>query len=167
MGHTGEMMTMDRGALIKVSRKYKLNVGSSTESELVSIDNVLGIMMRSEYFMEAQGYTIKNNMLYQDTKSIILLAKTNHMSAGKAIKHTKNSGFLVADKITQDELTVQHRGTELMWDDDNTKPLQGNRFRQLFRSVLMSIPPNYDNNVESRNMHPLLLLKAEAEWGDI
>ena len=58
-----------------VSRKHKLNVGSSTESELVSIANVLGVMMWCKYFMEAQGYTIDNNILYQDNKFPILLAK--------------------------------------------------------------------------------------------
>ena len=58
------MLTIGRGALITISRKQKLNVGSSTGSELVSIADVLGIMIWSKYFMEAQGYTIKNNMLY-------------------------------------------------------------------------------------------------------
>ena len=42
-GHTGAMMTRGRGALIDVSRKHKLNVGSFTESELVSIVDVLGL----------------------------------------------------------------------------------------------------------------------------
>ena len=44
-GHTGAMMTTDRGVLLNISRKHKLNVGSSTESELVSIADVLWIMM--------------------------------------------------------------------------------------------------------------------------
>ena len=52
-GHTEAMITMGRGALINVSRKHKLNVGSSTESELVSIADVLGIMMLSKYLNEA------------------------------------------------------------------------------------------------------------------
>ena len=161
-GHTGAMMTMGRGALINISRKHKLNVGSSTESELVSIADVLGVMMWSKYFMEAQGYTIENNVLYQDNKSTILLAKNVRMSAGKASRHIKNRFFLITDKIAQDELTVQHRGTELMWADGNTKPLQGNGFR-LFRSVLMGIQPDYDDDDERRNTHPLLLPKAETE----
>ena len=93
------MMTMGRGALLNVSRKHKLNVGSSTESELVSIADVLGIMMWSKYFMEAQGYTIENNVLFQDNKSTILLAKNGCMPAGKASRHIKNHFFLIADKI--------------------------------------------------------------------
>ena len=92
-------MTMGRGALIIISRKHKLNVGSSTELELASITDVLGIMRWSKYFMEVQGYTITNNLLYQDNRSAILLAKNDLMLAGKANKHIKNGCFLVIDKI--------------------------------------------------------------------
>ena len=44
-GHTGTMMTMGKGAIINILRKQKLNVESSTESELVSIADVQGIMI--------------------------------------------------------------------------------------------------------------------------
>ena len=92
-GHTGAIMSMGKGAMVNISRKHKLNVGSSTESELVSIADVLGMMMWCKYFMEAQGYTIENNILYQDNKSTILLAKNGRMSAGKNSKHIKNRFF--------------------------------------------------------------------------
>ena len=48
-----------------------------------------------------------------------------------------------------------------MWAHGNTKPLQGDRF-WLFRSVLLGIPPDYDDDLEQRNTYPLLLPKAEA-----
>ena len=86
-------MSMGKGAMVNISRKHKLNVGSSTESELVSIADVLGMMMWCKYFMEAQGYTIENNILYQDNKSTILLAKNGKMSAGKNSKHIKTRVF--------------------------------------------------------------------------
>ena len=60
--------------------------------------------------MEAQGYTIEDNVLYQDNKSTILLAKNGRMSAGKASRHIKNQFFLITDKIAQDELTVYNTG---------------------------------------------------------
>ena len=75
--------------MVNISRKHKLNVGSSTESELVSIADVLGMMMWCKYFMEAQGYTIENNILYQHNKSTILLAKNGRMSVGKNSKYIK------------------------------------------------------------------------------
>ena len=55
-GHTGAMMSMGMGAIVNVSRRHKLNVESSTESESVSIADVLGVMIWCKYFMEAQGY---------------------------------------------------------------------------------------------------------------
>ena len=159
-GHTGAMMSMGKGAIVSVSRKHKLNVGSSTESELVSIADVLGVMMWCKYFMEAQGYTIDNNLLYQDNKSTILLAKNGRMSAGKASRHIHHRFFLITDKIEKGDVTVEHRGTKEMWADGNTKPLQGAGFRT-FRSKLMGIPKNYDDNTEQDRTHPLLLPKPE------
>ena len=81
-----------------------MNVASSTESELVSMADFLGMIMWCKYFMEAQGYTIENNILYQDNKSTILLAKNGRMLAGKNSKHIKNRFFLITDKVAQREL---------------------------------------------------------------
>ena len=51
--HAGAIMSMGKEAIINISRKHKLNVGSSTESELVSIADVLGMMMWCKYFIDA------------------------------------------------------------------------------------------------------------------
>jgi hypothetical protein len=138
---------MGKGGMVNISRKHKLNVGSSTESELVSIADVLGMMMWCKYFMEAQGYTIENNILYQDNKSTILLAKNGRMSAGKNSKHIKNRFLLITDEVTQEDLEIQHMGTEEMWAGVNTKPLQGKKFN-VMRVQVMEIPVEYDDNVE-------------------
>ena len=149
-------MSMGKGAIVNVSRKHKLNVGSSTESELVSIADVLGVMMWCKYFMEAQGYTIDNNLLYQDNKSTILLAKNGHMSAGKGSRHIHHRFFLITDKIEKGDVTVEHRRTKEIWADGNTKALQGAGFRT-FRSKIMGIQENYDDDAERVRTHPLLL----------
>ena len=143
-------------------------MGSSTEFELVSIAIVLGMMMWCKYFMEAQGYTIENNILYQDNKSTILLAKNGRMSAGKNSKHIKNRFFLITDKVAQEELEVHHKGTDEMWADVNTKPLQGTKFR-VMRAQVMGIDVEYDDDAERRRTHPLLLPKLESvslTWDD-
>ena len=64
-GHTGARMLMGKGAAVNIPRKHKLNTGNLTEAELISIADVLGMMMWRKYFMEGQGYTIENNILYQ------------------------------------------------------------------------------------------------------
>ena len=92
-----------------------MNTGSSSEAELVIIADVLGMMMWCKYFTEAQGYTIDNNVLYQDNKSTILLAKNGRISAGKNRKHIKNRFFLITDKVAQGDLKIEHMGTDSMW----------------------------------------------------
>ena len=118
-------MSMGKGAIVNIARKHKMNVGSSTESELVSITDVLGMIMLCKCFMEAQGYTIESNVLYQDNKSTILLAKNGRMSAGKNCWDIKNWFFLITDRVDQGDLLISHMGTKSMWADVNTKPVQG------------------------------------------
>ena len=108
----------------KYARKHKVSVASLTESELVSISNVLGMNLWYKDFMETQWYIIESNLLYQD-KSTILLAKNGRMLAGKNSKHIKNRFFLITDKVAQGDLLIQCMGTKNMLADVNTKPVQG------------------------------------------
>ena len=87
-------MSMGKGALVNIARNHKLNTVSSTETELVSITYVIGMMMWCKYFMEAQGYAIENNILYQDNKPTILLAKNGRMRSGKIEKISRGGFFL-------------------------------------------------------------------------
>ncbi len=67
--HTGGGLTMDRGFPIVSSTKQKLNTRSSTESELVGVDDMMSIIVWSLYFLMTQGYGITQNLLLQDSKS--------------------------------------------------------------------------------------------------
>ena len=145
-GLTVAMISMGKGSIVNVSRKHKLNTGSSTEAELVSISEVIGMMMWYKYFMEAQEYTIDNNILYQDNKSTILLAKNGRMSAGKNSKHIKNRFLLITDKVAQGDLKIQHKGTDKMWADVNTKPTKGERFR-FMRGEVIGVSAECDDDV--------------------
>ena len=75
--------------------------------------------MWCKYFMEAQGYEIENDILYQDNKSIIFLPNNGRSSAGKNSKHTKNMSLLITDKVDMGDLKIQHKGTDEMWSDVN------------------------------------------------
>lgn len=84
-------------------------MGNSTESGLVSIVDVVRMVMWCKYCMESQGYTIENNMLYQDNKSTILLAKNRWLSVGKNNKHIRNQVCLITDKIVQGDMKIIHK----------------------------------------------------------
>ena len=71
--HTGAMMTFGSGVVQSLSRKQKLNTRSSTEAELVAVDDASTLILWTQLFLEAQGYDIEKNILYQDNKATILL----------------------------------------------------------------------------------------------
>jgi hypothetical protein len=70
--HTGGGMTMGRGFPILVLTKQKSNTKSSTESELVSVDNMMPIILWTCYFLLSLGYGVIENLLLQDNNSIFL-----------------------------------------------------------------------------------------------
>ena len=61
--HTGGGLTMGRGFLIVSSTKQKLNPRSSTESELVSVDDMMPIVLWSWYFLMDQKYWVNSKPL--------------------------------------------------------------------------------------------------------
>jgi hypothetical protein len=58
---TGGGLTMGRGFPIVSSTKQKLNTQSSTESELVGVDDMMPIVVWSWYFLMAEGYGVTQN----------------------------------------------------------------------------------------------------------
>ena len=84
------------------------------------------------------------------------------MSAGKKSKHIKNRFSLITDKVAQGYLEIHHKGTDEMWADVNTKPVQGRKFR-VMRAEVMGISVEYDDDKERRGTHPLLLPKIEPD----
>ena len=74
--HTGAVMTFGQGAVQSLSRKQKLNTKSSTDAELVGADDAAVMILWTMLFLEAQGYKVEKNVLYQDNKSAILLEIT-------------------------------------------------------------------------------------------
>jgi hypothetical protein len=56
--HRGGAMSLGRGMIYGISKRQKLNTKSSTEAELVGVDDVMPQVLWTLYFIEAQGYKI-------------------------------------------------------------------------------------------------------------
>ena len=63
------------GSIISISKKQKLNTKISTVAEFIGADDVMPHMLWTRYFLEAQGYGINKNVLYQYNMSAMLLEK--------------------------------------------------------------------------------------------
>jgi len=136
--HTGANITMGKGTLYARSTKQKLNTKSSTEAELVGASDVCPQALWTAYFIEAQGYKIKDNDLYQDNMSAMRMEKNGRKSAGQKSRHINIRYFFIKDKVQNGELNILHCPTAKMIADFFTKPLQGALFK-LFRDIIMGI----------------------------
>ena len=85
--YTGGVIKMGKGAITSISKKQKMNTRSSTTAELVAADDVIGLILWTKLFLEAQGYEINRNVLFQDNKSTILLEENGKKSSGKRTRH--------------------------------------------------------------------------------
>jgi hypothetical protein len=134
--HTGAAMTMGRGSIQSLSRKHKLNTRSSTEAELVAVDDASVMILWTKLFMEAQGYEIEKNILYQDNKSAILLETNGKKSSGKRTRALNIRYFLITDQVEMGNVCIEYCPTDEMVGDFYTKPLQGEKFRKFRDNVL-------------------------------
>ena len=121
--HTGGSMTLGKGMIYNTSIKQKLNVKSSTEAELVGVDDVLAQVLWTNHFLEAQGFNTSDTVVYQDNKSAILLEKNGRMSSTKRTKHINVRYFFIKDKADRKELSIKYCPTDDMVADFFTKPL--------------------------------------------
>ena len=62
--HTGAVFTLGKGAIYSASTKQKVNARSTTESKLVAVDDMTSKVMWKKRFIEAQGFTVKVNVIY-------------------------------------------------------------------------------------------------------
>ena len=80
---TGGTMSLGKGAIISTSIKQKMNMNSSTETELIAANDLMPHILWTNYFLNWQGYNAKYKIIYQDNKSAILLEKNGKKSSSK------------------------------------------------------------------------------------
>ena len=139
-GHSGGGLSLGRGFPIMGSIKHKLNTRSSTESEVVGADDFMLPICWTRYFLEAEGYCVDDNILYQDNKSSILLETNGKASIGKRTKHINIRSFFITDRVKKGDVSVFWFLTGDIIADYATKPLQGSLFKN-FRYQIMGVIP--------------------------
>jgi hypothetical protein len=81
--HSGLTMLMGKGSIISSSTRQKMDTKSSTEAELVGVDDGMGLITWTRNFMKEQGFDVKDNVVYQDNQSVILLEWNGRASSGR------------------------------------------------------------------------------------
>ena len=97
--HTGGGLTMGKGFAISARKAHKLNTRSSTEGEIVSVDDCLALILWSREFMIAQGSGCNRNIILQDNMSSILLENNGKASSDKRTRHMNIRFFGITDRV--------------------------------------------------------------------
>ena len=87
-GHTGGFLLWEKGSLHTASCKQKINSKSSTEAELIAVDECILHILRIRHFLLEQGYKAAETInILQDNQSAILLEQNGILSSSKRTKH--------------------------------------------------------------------------------
>ena len=131
-----------------------MNTRSSTEAELVGVDDAAAMILWTKLFLEAQGYDVKKNIIYQDNKSAILLEENGKRSSSKRTRHLNIRYFFMTDQVEKKNASIEYCPTDEMKGDYMTKPLQGVKFRT-FHDEIMGNWDSSDNRsvLEHTQLH--------------
>jgi hypothetical protein len=81
--------------------------------------------------------------------SSLSLEKNGRVSSSKWTKHIKAKYFLIEDYYNSGEIDLRYCPTDVMWADILTKPLQGQKLRDM-HAFLQNCSRDYGNDVELR-----------------
>jgi hypothetical protein len=72
----------------------------------VGADDFMPAIYWTRYFMKAQGYDVKDSVLFQDNKSSILLDKNGKASSSKRMNNINIRYFFITDRVSKEEVSV-------------------------------------------------------------
>ena len=130
---------MGDGAITSLSRKQGMNTRSSTEAEVVAAHEIISLMIWTGLFLKAQGYPVKENILYQDNKSAMLLETNGYKSASKCSHQLNIQYFYAADQKATGHIYIRYCPTDDMIGDYMTEPFHGAKFDN-FQQQTMHLP---------------------------
>jgi hypothetical protein len=144
--HTGAVLSLGKGALMSMSLKQKINTKSSTEAELVAVDDAMNFIEWIQLFVEQQTKSLEDKsiikkfgcdtIIQQDNTSTIQLENNGQKSSTKRTRHINIRYFYVTSKIKDGSMRVIYWPTKEMVSDYLTKPLQGSLFRTHRNSIM-------------------------------
>ena len=124
--HTGCAIVIgDAGSVFAKSTKQKIVTKSSTEAELVGLSDTATQAIHMRNFVQAQGYEMGPAVIYQDNMSCMALMKRG---GSERSRHINIRHFWLCEKVGDKEVKIEHLGTEKMFSNALTKPVQGQQF---------------------------------------
>jgi hypothetical protein len=160
--HTGVTMSLGKGSPFSSSITQKLNTKSSTEAELVRVDDGMPLVLWTRQFLIEQGYKVTDNVVYQNNQSTILLERNGRASSGRRTRHNNIRYFFVADRVKNGVVKIEYCPTADMWGDFFTKPLQGSPYKRQ-RAQIMNLSEDVPLPITSTSSHECVGTSSYAD----
>jgi len=125
------------------------------------VNDVMAQVLWTRYFLEAQGYDLEDNIVFQDNESAMLLERNGRASSSKRTRHINVRYFFVQDRIAAGEMSVAYCPTKEMVADYFTKPLQGSLFFKL-RAYIMNEPVKANGSTVGSTGEPQECVEEDA-----
>lgn len=119
---TGVVLLMSGACVGGWSSKQKIVTRSSTEAELVGVNEALTYALWARHWLMGQGYAAQPVRVYQDNKSVLDIAVQEGGPSNRT-RHLNVKYFFVREKARGGEVVLEHKASEDMWADTLTKPL--------------------------------------------
>lgn len=138
--HTGVVIALDNAMISARSSKQRMIARNSTEAELIGLTDKVDHVLRCHDFIVSQGHKPPPPVIYQDNQSTIHLVTVGGGKGGRT-RHLRARQYSMKELIDAGEVDVLYLPTEEMLADVLTKPLSGDRFVTLCKSVTHDGPP--------------------------
>lgn len=138
--HTGVVIALDNAMTLARSSKQRMLARNSTEAELIGLTDKMDHVMRCHDFIVSQGHEPPPPVVYQDNMSTIHLVTVGGGKGGRT-RHLRARQYAMKELVDSGEIQVEYCPTEEMLADMLTKPLGGDRYVRLCKSITHDGPP--------------------------
>ena len=105
---TSSCLSFGEGCLVNNSSKQKINTCSSTEAELVAINDAMALVLWCRLFIMGQGFEVHDNIVYQDNQSTMLLGNNGRHSSGEKTWHIEIRYYFITDHIKRQNIHLEY-----------------------------------------------------------
>lgn len=133
-GHTGFIVTVGGSIVFARSTKQKMQTLSSTESELIALQDASTIVVWMRYLLGDIGYPVsKPTIVTQDNQSATIIAEQG--GNFQRTKHLVGRFNYLRERIVTGDLVIKYRPTDKMPADYLTKPVSDVLLQRHLRSI--------------------------------
>jgi hypothetical protein len=134
--HTGAVCTLGEGCMMPLSLKQKVNARSSTESELIALDDVLSKILWLKKFIDHQTGKTYSNIVHRDNQSTMKMEINGKESSGKRTRHFDIKYYYITDLIKRGLMKEEYCPLSDMIANFMTKLLVASKFDKLRNKIL-------------------------------